>query len=173
MRRPSSYLWGPLSWLGVTVALLACLADQITKLWILYIFDLGGRRVVPLAPVLDLTLIWNSGISYGLFQHESPRWQWVLFAVKALAVGLLWVWLTRAGSRLAAIALGLIIGGALGNSIDRLLYGAVADFVHFHIGSFSWYVFNVADTAIVAGVVGLLYDALQAQSAATAPRANE
>jgi signal peptidase II len=159
--------------LGVTVALLACLADQITKIWILYIFDLGARRVVPLAPVLDLILIWNSGISYGLFQHESPRWQWILFAVKALAVGLLWVWLTRAGSRLAAIALGLIIGGALGNAIDRLLYGAVADFVHFHIGTFSWYVFNVADTAIVAGVVGLLYDALQAHSAATAPRANE
>jgi signal peptidase II len=173
MPNRSSYFWGPLSFLGVVAAVLACLADQITKLWLIYVFDLGARRVVPIAPVLDLHLIWNSGISYGLFQHQGRVWQWVLFAIKTLAVLLLWAWLARAGSRLAATALGLIIGGALGNSIDRLTYGAVADFVHFHLGTFSWYVFNVADIAIVAGVAGLLYDSAQAPNSAAAPRANE
>src|SRR5438552_3780246 len=123
MRPPSSYLWGPLTRVGLTVALLVCFADQITKVWMIHVFDLGARSVVPLASVLDLRLIWNFGISYGLFQHESAQWQWVLFAVKSLALALLWVWLARAGSKLAAIAVGLIIGGALGNSIDRLVYG--------------------------------------------------
>jgi signal peptidase II len=173
MRRHYSRLWGPLSWLGLSTAVLASLVDQGSKLWLIHVFDLPARRVVTLAPVLELRLVWNSGISYGLFQHESSGWQWLLFAIKLFAVGLLWVWLARAPSRLTAVALGLIIGGALGNSIDRLLYGAVADFVHFHIGTFSWYVFNVADTAIVAGVAGLLYASLQTPAPATARSRNE
>ena len=161
-------LFGPLTALGSAVALATCLADQVTKLWLIYVFDLPARRIVPLAPVLDLHLTWNTGISYGLLQHPGAGWQWLLFFVKVLAVVLLWIWLARARSRLSAIALGLIIGGALGNSVDRLVYGAVADFVHFHLGSFSWYVFNVADAAIVAGGAGLLYDSLFAQGPVTA-----
>jgi len=129
---------------------------------------------VTLAPFLDLVLTWNTGISYGLFPQEGPVGQWVLLAVKALAVALLWIWLARVSSRLTALALGLIIGGALGNAIDRLAYGAVADFVLFHLTtggfSFKWYVFNVADAAIVAGVLGLLYESLLGDRAAKAPR---
>jgi signal peptidase II len=118
-------------------------------------------------------LTWNTGISYGLFRQEGPLGQWALLALKAIAAVLLWIWLTRASSRLTALSLGLIIGGAVGNAIDRLAYGAVADFVLFHITtetfSFQWYVFNLADVAIVAGVIGLIYDTLMGADAAKAP----
>jgi signal peptidase II len=166
--------WGPLTRLGLAVALASAAADQAVKLWLIFVFDLGSRGVVTLTPFLDLVLTWNTGISYGLFPQEGPVGQWVLLAVKALAVVLLWIWLARASSRLTALALGLIIGGALGNAIDRLAYGAVADFVLFHLTtggfSFKWYVFNAADAAIVAGVLGLLYESLVGDRAAKAPR---
>jgi signal peptidase II len=166
--------WGPLTRLGLAVALASAAADQAVKLWLIFVFDLGSRGVVTLTSFLDLVLTWNTGISYGLFPQEGPVGQWVLLAVKALAVVLLWIWLARASSRLTALALGLIIGGALGNAIDRLAYGAVADFVLFHLTtggfSFKWYVFNAADAAIVAGVFGLLYESLVGDRAAKAPR---
>ncbi len=167
--RLGSYLYGPLTAVGVAVAVLAAAVDQATKLWLIDVFDLASRRVVALAPVLDLRLVWNPGISYGLFQQESPEWQWVLLAVKTAAVVLLWSWLAHARSRLSAVSLGLISGGAVGNAVDRVIYGAVADFVHFHVGGFSWYVFNVADAAIVAGVAGLLLEAVLGEHARPAP----
>lgn len=115
----------------------------------------------------------EQGISYGLFPQDGALGRWVLLGVKAAAVALLSVWLARAGTRLTALALGLIIGGAVGNAIDRLAYGAVFDFVLFHVAtesfSFRWYVFNLADAAIVAGVAGLLYDALLGGDAVKAP----
>jgi signal peptidase II len=156
--------------LGAAVAAVTLILDQLTKLWLIFGFDLGSRGRVRLAPMLDLVLTWNTGISYGLFSGVG---RWVLFGVTLAAVALLAIWLTRAGSRLAAVALGLIIGGAVGNAIDRLAYGAVADFVLFHITTanwqFRWYVFNLADAAIVAGVAGLLYEALFPGRAAKAP----
>jgi signal peptidase II len=168
-----SYAWGPLSALGVTVAVLACAIDQASKFWLLYVFDLPRRPQVPLTPFFDLLLTWNTGISYGLFPQQGPLGQWVLLAFKVAAVIFLWVWLTRATSRLTAAALGLIIGGALGNAIDRLHWPGVLDFALFHIETagfgFRWYVFNLADVAIVAGVFGLLYESLRAGSAAKAP----
>ena len=164
-----SYLFGPLTPLGLAVALAACLADQALKLWLLFRFDLAQQGVVPLAPVLDLRLVWNTGISYGLLQQQTALGGLILLLGKILAVGLLWAWLARTRSRLAALSLGLIIGGAIGNAVDRLAYGAVADFVHFHVGSFSWYVFNLADAAIVAGVIGLLYESFLGDRAAKAP----
>jgi len=128
---------------------------------------------VTLTPFLDLVLTWNPGISYGLFRQEGPLGQWLLLGLKAIAVILLWIWLARAGTRLTALSLGLIIGGAVGNAIDRFAYGAVADFVLFHITTasfrFDWYVFNVADVAIVAGVIGLLYETVIGGGAAKAP----
>jgi signal peptidase II len=108
-----------------------------------------------------------------MFQTEGLLGQWVLLGVKVLAVVLLWIWLAKAERRLAALSLGLIIGGAVGNAIDRLAYGWVADFVFFHVSTatwqFNWYVFNLADVAIVAGVVGLLYESLVPDSAVKAP----
>jgi signal peptidase II len=164
--------WGPLTRLGLAVAVATGAADQASKLWLLYGFDLRAKVPVRLTPFLDLVLVWNKGISYGLFQQEGG--QWVLLALTAVALALLWVWLANAGSRLAAVALGLIIGGAAGNAVDRLVHGAVADFILFHITTesirFSWFVFNLADAALVAGVAGLLYESLLGNRAAKAPR---
>jgi signal peptidase II len=169
----SGACWGPLTAFGVGVAVLACAADQALKLWLLFAFKLAERGVVSLGPFVDLVLTWNTGISYGWFQQEGPLGQWLLLALKLVAVALLWVWLARAHSRSSALALGLIIGGAFGNAIDRLAYGAVADFVLLHIETatwrFNWYVFNLADVAIVAGVAVLLYESLWAGGAQKAP----
>jgi signal peptidase II len=172
-KRAASLLWGPLTRFGLVVALVTAAIDQALKLWLLFIVDLGQRGIVTLTPFLDLVLTWNTGISYGLFQQDGELGRWVLFGIKLTAVLLLSFWLVRAGSRLTAVALGLIIGGAIGNAIDRLAYGAVADFVLFHITTanwqFRWYVFNLADAAIVAGVIGLLYETLFPGRAAKAP----
>jgi signal peptidase II len=171
--RAPSIWWGPLTGFGLVVALATAAVDQASKLWLLFVIDLGARGVIRVGPFLDLVLAWNTGISYGLFRQEGPFGQWALLALKAIAAGLLWIWLARAASRLTALSLGLIIGGAVGNAIDRLAYGAVADFVLFHITTesldFQWYIFNLADVAIVAGVIGLLYDTLFGVDAAKAP----
>ena len=172
MANGSSLLAGPLTRHGAIAALATVLADQATKLWLLFPFGLGGRGSVPVLPFLDLVLIWNTGISYGWFQQDGPLGQWALLGLKAIAVSLLWIWLARAESRLGAVSLGLIIGGAVGNAIDRLAYGAVADFVLLHVTtasfSFKWYVFNLADAAIVVGVAGLVYESFT-RGAAKAP----
>jgi signal peptidase II len=166
-------LYGPLTPFGLIAAFVTMLADQASKLWLVYVFELGRRGRVAIGPYVDLVLSWNTGISYGLFRDQGVFGQNVLFAVKIMAVVLLWLWLARASSRLSAVALGLIIGGAVGNAIDRVLHGAVADFVLVHVTTatwrFDWYVFNLADAAIVAGVIGLLFDSLTARDAAKAP----
>jgi signal peptidase II len=170
----AAYLWGPYTPLGLTAALVVCVLDQAIKLWLLFAFDLAAKSVVPITPFFDLVLVWNKGISYGLFQQDGALGQWALLLFKAIAVALLWVWLARVSSRLSAVSLGLIVGGAVGNAIDRVAYGAVADFAHFHVTTdtwrFSWYVFNLADVAIVVGVLGLLYESLLGDRAAKAPR---
>jgi signal peptidase II len=165
--------WGPLARLGLMTAAAVALLDQALKLWLLFAFDLQSRGIVRLTPFLDLVLVWNRGISYGLFQQDGPLGQWLLLAMTAGAVTLLWIWLTRSTSRLMVVSLALIIGGAVGNAVDRLAYGAVADFVLLHLTtasfSFKWYVFNLADAAIVAGVAGLLYDSVAGHRAAKQP----
>ena len=168
-----SYVWGPLSALGVAFTLFTGAVDQASKFWLLDGFDLEGRGRVALGPFIDLVVTWNTGISYGLFPQQSAAGVWGLLAFKVVAVALLWGWLTRAQTRLTAAALGLIIGGAVGNAIDRLHWPGVMDFVLFHVDTasitFHWYVFNLADVAIVAGVVGLLYESLLGRGAAKAP----
>jgi signal peptidase II len=159
-----SYVWGTSSGLGLAVAAIALIADQASKFWLIDVFGLGQRFQVRLLPMLDLVLTWNAGISYGLFQWPGLGGTIALLAFKTAAVILLWVWLSRSSSVLTAVALGLVIGGAVGNAIDRLHWPGVMDFVLFHIDTpsyvFRWYVFNLADAAIVAGVAGLLYDSL-------------
>jgi len=165
-------LRGPLTRFGLAIAAIACLLDQASKLYLLFVHDLAANPV-RLGPFFDFVLARNTGISYGLFQTQDPVGQWLLLASKAVAVGLLWVWLSRSRNRLTALSLGLIIGGAVGNGIDRLAYGWVADFVFFHVSTgswrFNWYVFNLADVAIVAGVVGLLYESVAGDRAVKAP----
>jgi signal peptidase II len=168
----SSYLRGPLTAFGLTVAAVACVVDQASKLYLLFVYDLAANPT-RLGPFFDFVLTRNTGISYGLFASEGTMGQWILLGFKAAAVALLWAWLARAESRLTALALGLIIGGAVGNAIDRLAYGWVVDFVFFHVSGagwrFNWFVFNLADVAIVAGVIGLLYESLIGDRAAKAP----
>jgi signal peptidase II len=146
--------------LGGLIALTTLVLDQASKLYLLFGYDLPVREPLVLAPFLELIVVWNRGISYGLFQQDTEAGRWALLAISFAAAVALSVWMARASSRLLAASLGLVVGGALGNAIDRIAYGAVFDFVHFHVGSFSWYVFNIADAAIVAGVIGLVYDSL-------------
>jgi signal peptidase II len=169
-----SYVWGGLSTFGIAVAIITCAVDQASKFWLLDRFDIASRQPVTVTPFIDLLLVFNTGISYGLFpQSGGTAGEWALFAFKIAAVIFLWLWLARASSRLTAAALGLIVGGAVGNAIDRLHWPGVADFVLFHIDTaawtFRWYVFNLADVAIVAGVLGLLYESLWRGGAAKAP----
>ena len=153
---------------GLIAALATLVLDQASKLWLYFGTDLVMTQPWRLAPFADFVVVWNRGVSYGMFQQEGGLGRWLLVAVALAAALGLSIWMRRAGSRLLAVALGLIVGGALGNAIDRAAYGAVFDFVHLHAGGWSWYVFNVADAAIVAGVVGLLIDSLR--PAGRAPR---
>ncbi len=154
------WLWGSLSPLGLTIAALTVVADQASKLWLLFVFDIGAKGTVTVAPFFDLVLVWNRGISYGLLTQDSQLGRLGLIAFACVAIIALVMWLARVTSPLTAAAIGLIIGGAIGNAIDRIAYGAVADFFAFHAFGFEWYIFNIADVAIVAGVIGLLYDSL-------------
>lgn len=147
--------------IGLAVAALGLIADQATKMWVMHGTDLPDGGQINILPVLDFVLVWNHGISYGLFQQEDPAGKWALIVFTMVATVTLAVWMLRTDRRLAAFSLGLVVGGAIGNLIDRLVYGAVVDFVYFHVLDFSWYVFNVADALIVAGVAGLLYDSFR------------
>jgi len=168
-----SNAWGPLSAFGLIVAAASCLLDQAVKLWLLYGLHLSSQSPIAVTPFAELVLTWNTGISYGLFPQTGPIGPWALLAVKIAAVAFLWIWLARTASRLTALALGLIIGGALGNAVDRLHWPGVLDFVLLHVEtagfSLRWYVFNLADVAIVAGVAALLYESLRKGGAVKAP----
>jgi signal peptidase II len=147
---------------GLIAGLLVLVADQASKWWVLNGLDLPALRQVVLLPVLNLTMVWNRGVTFGLL-NGLGSWGHVLLAAIALAVVVaLGFWLRRAESRLVAVAIGAIAGGAIGNVIDRVRFGAVVDFIHAHVatpwGDYSWYVFNIADAAIVCGVLALILD---------------
>ena len=164
----------PLLRSGLIAAVATLIVDQASKLWLLHVFDIGRRGMVQVTSFFDLVLAWNTGISYGWLQNMGTTGQALLMAGEAVAIVLLAIWMARSQTRLAVIGLGLIIGGAIGNAVDRIAYGAVVDFALFHIAvagkTYSWYVFNLADAAIVAGVAALLYDSLIAPAAAKTPR---
>ena len=159
---PTSSLWGPYSRAALIVAGLTVAADQAHKWWMLNVYGIASKGRVAVTSYLDLVYVKNIGISYSFFNQESFAGQLALAAFAALASLALWVWVARgATGKLMAISLGLIIGGATGNAIDRLVLGGVADFFSAHAYGFYWYVFNIADVAIVAGVAGLLYDSFK------------
>lgn len=154
-----SWFWGRYAALGLTVAVLTCLIDQANKWWMINVLDLPNRGDVPVLPFLTLKFTLNTGISYSLLDMPTYEWQLTLAAVAVIAAAALWIWLAQsATNKVMAISLGLIIGGAIGNAIDRVLLQGVADFYRLHAFGYSWYIFNIADVAIVAGVAGLLYD---------------
>jgi len=154
--------FGPWFRSGLVVALVALALDQISKWWIIHIYNLPERGRVAVTPFFDLVMLWNPGISYGLFAQNTEFGRNLLIAFAVCTALALSVWIARTHNRLLAVSLSLIVGGAIGNAIDRALYGAVADFVSLHAYGYYWYVFNVADAVIVFGVIGLLYDTLVA-----------
>jgi len=155
-----NWLWGPYSLLGLTIALATLAVDQAHKWWMLAIYRIEEKGRVSVLPFLDLVYVKNLGISYGLGAGAVGQELLAAFALMA-AIGLA-VWLARGEMNgVTAISVGMLIGGAIGNAIDRLHLGGVADFFLLHAYGFSWYVFNIADVAIVAGVAGLLYDSLK------------
>jgi signal peptidase II len=151
-------LWGRHSLLGLVAAILALAADQAHKYWMIAVYGIKETDRIQVASFFDLVMVWNPGISYGLLPQGNMTGRVLLMAVSLVAVIALFIWIGNAANRLVALSLGLIVGGALGNVTDRLVYGAVADFFSFHYAGFYWYVFNVADVAITAGVIGLILD---------------
>jgi lipoprotein signal peptidase len=143
---------------GAISGLIVLAADQASKYWILNVLDLPNSRQIVLLPVLNLTMVWNQGVTFGLLNGLGEWSHFVLAAIALAVVVALGLWLRRAENIMSAIAIGAIAGGAVGNVIDRLRYGAVVDFIHAHLGAWSWYVFNVADAAIVCGVVALIVE---------------
>ncbi|MGA3400008.1 MAG: signal peptidase II [Acetobacteraceae bacterium] len=149
-----------LTLLGLVAGLVVLAADQASKYWVLHGIDLPEIGQIVLLPVLNLTFVRNRGVTFGLLNGYGT-WSYLLLAAVALAVvAALGVWLRRAESALVAGSLGAIAGGAIGNVIDRLRFGSVVDFIDAHIGAWHWYVFNVADAAIVCGVAALVLENL-------------
>ncbi|NQU72639.1 MAG: signal peptidase II [Rhodospirillales bacterium] len=147
--------------LGLSIAVTVAALDQLSK-WAVLVFFMDPPRVIKLLPFLDLVLVYNRGASFG-FLNISAQWvPWLLTTIAAAVVIALIVWLRRAENRYLAAALGLIIGGAVGNGMDRVLRErhAVVDFIDLYVGAFHWPAFNVADSAIVIGVFIMLYDGL-------------
>jgi signal peptidase II len=160
---------GPYTGIGLLIAGMTLLADQLSKLFVLHGIGLRLGEAITVTPFLDLVLTFNRGISYGLFPQDGEFGRWFLVALKLAAVALFAYWIAHTPSRLVAAALGLLVGGALGNAMDRAVYGAVVDFVSLHAFGWRWYVFNLADSAIVAGVAGLLYDAVSGHAMKSPP----
>jgi signal peptidase II len=153
------WLWGPHSALALKIAFVTFVIDQAHKWWMLLIYRIEEKGRVTVTSFFDLVFVKNTGISYSMLDQSSYGWQLVLAGFSVIASAALWAWLAGAGTgRVMGWALGLIIGGALGNGLDRVLIGGVADFFSLHAFGFYWYVFNIADVAIVAGVLLLLYD---------------
>jgi signal peptidase II len=152
--------------IGLAVAVLLLAADQASKWWILEVLRLPelNTQNVPLLALgpfgLDLSMVWNRGVTFGLLSGDGP-WNHLILAVLAAGIALFLLrWLARAETRMIAVALGAVIGGAVGNVMDRLRFGAVVDFVDAHAWGWHWYVFNIADAGIVCGVAALIADAL-------------
>lgn len=145
---------------GLALAAAVLVLDQASK-WFVLAEVMRPPRVLEVTGFFNLVLVWNPGISFGLLGEAGPWQAWLLAAFGTVVAGGLLVWLHRAAlGRLASTGVGLIVGGALGNVVDRLRFGAVVDFIRAHAWGWNWYVFNIADAAIVCGVVVLLADAL-------------
>ncbi len=171
LSRPTSFARA-----GATLAVATFLLDQLVKAIFLYGFDFiscapcapyleGENLCLPCASVevtgfLNFVMVWNTGVSFGLFAAGSLGGTLLLVGFSVAMSVLLGFWLLRAENRNLALGLGFVIGGAMGNAVDRAVYGAVADFFQFHAFGYDWYVFNVADAGIFFGVVLIVLDSL-------------
>ena len=156
----------PREW-GLVAAALALFADQSSKFGLLYgagFLHMTPGQAISVLPFFNLVMVWNPGVSYGLFAASSAFGTAVLVLVSLAAIVGLGYWLWGMTSLSLAVGVGLVIGGALGNLIDRLVYGRVADFFHFYGFGYDWYVFNVADIAITLGAVAIIYEVVKPQA---------
>jgi signal peptidase II len=160
-----NWLWSEKATAALAVVLSTVAVDQLHKWWMLSVYDIASKGRVEVTSFFDLVFVKNIGISYSLFNQESLAGQYLLVGFAVVASLGLWIWLNRPRARwVTAFSLALIIGGALGNAIDRVRIGGVADFFSLHAFGYYWYVFNIADVAIVAGVAALLYESFLGES---------
>lgn len=161
-------VWGRYSGFGLLIALITFLADQLSKYWIVQIFwpqtgcdPLNFAKAhfcsYRVTPFMDFTMAWNKGVSYGLFAQNSDLGRWALIGFSIVAMIGFFIWLAKSANPTLALGIGLIIGGAGGNAVDRVVYEAVVDFVLLHAFGYNWYIFNIADVAIVIGAALLFY----------------
>lgn len=151
---------------GLWIAALVFLLDQVSKIWILDGLDLPSQpgQNVDVLPFFSLTMVWNTGVSMGLLKDQGDIARWVLVAFTLGIAGIVVFWLRSAQHRLSMIALAFILGGAIGNILDRIRFGAVVDFIRLHAFDYSFFVFNIADSAISIGVGLLLLEAFLSPS---------
>jgi signal peptidase II len=147
--------------LGLTVALLLLGFDQLTKWAALDLLDLQARPIA-VTPFFNLVMVWNKGVSFGMLNSLGPLAPWLLSGVALAVVIALLFWLRRSENAVMATGLGLVIGGALGNVVDRVRYGAVVDFLDFHVAGWHWPAFNLADAGICVGAGLIVVDGLLA-----------
>ncbi len=145
---------------GAVLIAVVLVLDQLSKYWLYEYLITGGRRMVELLPFFNLVAVWNYGVSFGMFNSGSAAASWIFIGLALLIVVVLGLWMRRALRLVPAAALGLVIGGALGNVVDRIRFGAVFDFLDIHAFGWHWPAFNVADSAISIGVAALLIDSL-------------
>ncbi len=148
--------------LGYGIAALVFAIDQIVKYWVLHVIHLPERGFIDVLPFFRLTFVGNVGVSMGLFPAGTPMARWFLVIATAAIAAVVAIWITRERQRHDVMALGLVLGGALGNIVDRVRFGYVVDFLHLFWHERSFWVFNVADAAITLGVLLLLTRALLA-----------
>jgi signal peptidase II len=144
---------------GLLIALIVIALDQASKWWIL-LSVMNPPQLLPILPSFNLVLTWNRGVSFGLLAMGHDMGPWILSILAAVIVAALLVWLRKADGKLVPIAIGFIVGGAIGNVVDRFVHGAVVDFLDIYWGSYHWPAFNVADSGITVGAVLLVVDSL-------------
>lgn len=144
---------------GALAAVLVVILDQISK-WVILTQVMDPPVAITVLPIFDLVLAWNRGVSFSMFSSDADHAPYLLAGFAVLVAGMLGIWLSRVKTPLPAVGLGLVIGGALGNVVDRLRFGAVVDFLYFHYAGWGWPAFNLADSAITVGVALLLLDGL-------------
>ena len=145
---------------GILLGLVILLADQASKYWVLHGSNLTDGHVLNILPILDFVLVWNHGVTFGILNGSGgPAWVFLAAIALAVVAGLfIWLWTTE--RLVTTLAIGAIAGGAVGNVLDRLRYGAVVDFIEAHIGAYAFYVFNIGDSAIVCGVAVLMAESI-------------
>lgn len=143
--------------LGLLIAFVTIVLDQVSK-WVILEVVMNPPQVIEVTGFFNLVMVWNRGVSFGLFSNDLSAGPWILSGIALVISGVLAIWLYKVTHTLLALALGVVIGGAIGNIVDRVRFGAVADFLDFHAFGYHWPAFNVADAGIVIGVALILVD---------------